>query len=275
MWKIKFLLRNADAGTDAGNGGAEPPADGGAAGNASTLLDSGAGAAGASDANWLPEKYQVKDEAGALNVEQSARKLAEAHAHLEKRLGSGDAPPKTPEEYAPKVEAEGFNWDEFKADPKMQGFMKAAHAKGITNDQMSFILGEYMQQAPALVNGAAALDADAAKAELQQTWKSDAEFNKNIGLAFRAFNQLADEGDKGRIGEIGNNPIVLRLLAKMGAEMREDAPPSGEVNQEEYQGVKELMKSEAYTNPKHQDHERVSAQVRAFYQKTYGNTPVN
>lgn len=270
MWKIRFLLRTADAGADAGNGGAEPLADGGAAGNAGTLLDSGAG-----DASWLPEKYQVKDESGALNVEQSARKLAEAHAHLEKRLGSGDAPPKTPEEYAPKVEAEGFNWDEFKADPRMQGFMKAAHAKGITNDQMSFILGEYMQQAPALVNGAAALDADAAKAELQQTWKSDAEFNKNIGLAFRAFNQLADEGDKGRISEIGNNPIVLRLLAKMGAEMREDVPPSGEVNQEEYQGVKELMKSEAYTNPKHQDHERVAAQVRAFYQKTYGNTPVN
>lgn len=272
MWKIKFLLRNADAGADAGNGGAEPPAEGTAANNPGTLLDTGAAAG---DASWLPEKYQVKDDAGALDVEQSARKMAEAHVHLEKRLGSGDAPPKTPEEYAPKVEAEGFKWDEFKSDPRMQGFMKAAHAKGITNDQMSFILGEYMQQAPALVNGAAALDADAAKAELQQTWKSDAEFNKNIGLAFRAFNQLADEGDKGRIGEIGNNPIVLRLLAKMGAEMREDVPPSGEVNQEEYQGIKELMKSEAYTNPKHQDHERVAAQVRAFYQKTYGNTPVN
>jgi hypothetical protein len=73
-------------------------------------------------------------------------------------MGSGDTPPKTADEYAPKVEVEGFKWEEFKADPRMQSFMKSAHAKGITNDQMGFILGEYAQLAPELVNGAAALD---------------------------------------------------------------------------------------------------------------------
>ncbi|CAI1919298.1 Uncharacterised protein [Serratia plymuthica] len=34
------------------------------------------------------------------------------------------------------------------------------------------------------------------------------------------------------------------------------------------------MKSEAYTNPKHADYERVTAQVRAFYQRAYGDQTV-
>lgn len=116
-----------------------------------------------------------------LDVEGSARKLAESYTHLEKRLGSGDAPPKTVEEYAPKVEAEGFNWDEFKADSEMQGFLKSAHAKGITNEQFGFVLGEYMQRALGQVGSAAELDAEAATSALRETWKTDAEFKQNIG----------------------------------------------------------------------------------------------
>ncbi|MEX0574202.1 hypothetical protein ABZE59_003080, partial [Enterobacter cloacae subsp. cloacae] len=202
---------------DGGNSNGNNPGTGEPSGN--SLLSTGAGEPGASD--WLPEKYRVMGEDGKLNIEGSARKLADAHTSLEKRLGSVGTPPKTADEYEPKVEVEGFNWEEFKADPRMQSFMKSAHAKGITNDQMSFILGEYAQRAPELVGGAAALDSEAASTQLREVWKTDAEFNKNIGLAFRAFNSLADDADKGRIDEIGNNPMVIRMLAKVGAEMQE------------------------------------------------------
>ncbi|MGK8662317.1 MULTISPECIES: hypothetical protein [Serratia] len=74
----------------------------------------------------------------------------------------------------------------------MQGFLKAAHAKGITNDQMGFILGEYMSRAPAMVGDTAELDQEAAATELCGAWKTDAEFQKNLGLAHRAFMSLAD-----------------------------------------------------------------------------------
>lgn len=277
MWKIKHLFMNAEQGAEApagntgGNdGGAENPGAVNPAGN--SLLSTGAGEPGAND--WIPEKYRVMGDDGKLNVEGSARKLADAYSHLEKRMGSGDTPPKTADEYAPKVEVEGFKWDEFKADPRMQSFMKSAHAKGITNDQMGFILGEYAQLAPELVNGAATLDSEAAATQLRETWKTDAEFNKNIGLAFRAFNSLADDGDKGRMDEIGNNPMVIRMLAKIGAEMQEDAPAGGDVNLEEQQSIRDLMKSPAYMDPKHADHENVSARVRAYYQKRYGDQTV-
>ncbi|HCD8182790.1 TPA: hypothetical protein ACTV5X_001311 [Enterobacter roggenkampii] len=277
MWKIKHLFMNAEQGAEqpgGGNGGGEDgsnnPGTGEPSGN--SLLSAGAGEPGASD--WLPEKYRVMGEDGKLNIEGSARKLADAHTSLEKRLGSVGTPPKTADEYEPKVEVEGFNWEEFKADPRMQSFMKSAHAKGITNDQMSFILGEYAQRAPELVGGAAALDSEAASTQLREVWKTDAEFNKNIGLAFRAFNSLADDADKGRIDEIGNNPMVIRMLAKVGAEMQEDAPAGGDVNIEEQQTIRDLMKSPAYMDPKHADHERVSARVKAYYQKRYGDQTV-
>ena len=279
MWKLKHLFMNAEPGAEQSGGGGDNdgsssngnnPGTGEPSGN--SLLSTGAGEPGASD--WLPEKYRVMGEDGKLNIEGSARKLADAHTSLEKRLGSVGTPPKTADEYAPKVEVEGFNWEEFKADPRMQSFMKTAHAKGITNDQMSFILGEYAQRAPELVGGAAALDSEAASTQLREVWKTDAEFNKNIGLAFRAFNSLADDADKGRIDEIGNNPMVIRMLAKVGAEMQEDAPAGGDVNLEEQQSIRDLMKSPAYMDPKHADHERVSAQVKAYYQKRYGDQTV-
>ncbi|MGQ4641957.1 hypothetical protein ACUIG5_09195 [Raoultella ornithinolytica] len=280
MWKIKHLFMNAEQGAEApaGSTGGNDGGNGGGAENlgagnpAGTSLLSTGGEPGAND--WIPEKYRVVGEDGKLNVEGSARKLADAYTHLEKRMGSGDTPPKTADEYAPKVEVEGFKWDEFKADPRMQSFMKSAHAKGITNDQMGFILGEYAQLAPELVNGAAALDSEAAATQLRETWKTDAEFNKNIGLAFRAFNSLADDSDKGRMDEIGNNPMVIRMLAKIGAEMQEDAPAGGDVNLEEQQSIRDLMKSPAYMDPKHADHDRVSAQVKAYYQKRYGDQTV-
>lgn len=279
MWMLKDLFMNAEQGAeqsggggdnDGGNSNGNNPGTGESSGN--SLLSTGAGEQGAND--WLPEKFRVMGEDGKLSIESSARKLAENYTHLEKRMGSGDAPPKTADDYAPKVEVEGFNWEEFKADPRMQSFMKSAHAKGITNDQMSFILGEYAQRAPELVGGAAALDSEAASTQLREVWKTDAEFNKNIGLAFRAFNSLADDADKGRIDEIGNNPMVIRMLAKVGAEMQEDAPAGGDVNLEEQQTIRDLMKSPAYMDPKHADHERVSAKVKAYYQKRYGDQTV-
>ncbi|HAS0832738.1 TPA: hypothetical protein QHZ08_002359 [Enterobacter cloacae] len=279
MWKLKHLFMNAEPGAEQSGGGGDNdggssngnnPGTGEPSGN--SLLSTGAGEQGSND--WLPEKFRVMGEDGKLSIESSARKLAENYTHLEKRMGSGDAPPKTADEYAPKVEVEGFNWEEFKADPRMQSFMKSAHAKGITNDQMSFILGEYAQRAPELVGGAAALDSETASTQLREVWKTDAEFNKNIGLAFRAFNSLADDADKGRIDEIGNNPMVIRMLAKVGAEMQEDAPAGGDVDLEEQQTIRDLMKSPAYMDPKHADHERVSARVKAYYQKRYGDQTV-
>lgn len=265
----------------AGTGGANGAASGTGAVSGSVLAagqaaaGSGQGAAGSAGAgpnDWIPEKYRVTKADGALDIEASARKVAEAHRHLEQRLGAGDVPPKSAEEYAPKVEADGFNWSDLKDDPSMQGFLKGAHSKGITNDQLSYILGEYWKTAPELVKGARQLDDKAAASELRKDWKTDAEFGQNVSLAFKAFNAFASEADRVRINEIGNNPIVLRLLANIGKEMQEDSPvngdsiPEGDFNSK----VAELRADLAKLPQSDPRRKQVKAELDALYNRRYG-----
>lgn len=225
--------------------------------------------------DWLPEKYQVKNAEGVLDVEASARKVAEAHKALEQRMGAGEAPPKTAEEYAPKLEVEGFNFDEFKADPASQTFLKAAHAKGINNDQLSFILGEYYQRVPELVAGAQALDSQTATAELRKEWISDAEFKQNINNAFKAFNGYSTEAEKAQIDAIGNNPLVIRILARIGKEMGEDSPVRGDgVHEADFATqASELRKQLETLKPNDPMRKKVSEQLQNLYAKKFGNKP--
>lgn len=218
-----FLQNEAGAEGGEGGGGAAPAA---APADAGSLLNQG-GQAPSTD--FIPEKYRVTKEDGSLDLEQSSRKLADSYKHLETRLGSGDAPPKTADEYAPKIEVEGFDWDEFKADPDTQSFLKGAHAKGLTNDQVSFVIGEYLRTAPALMEGGAQLSAADAAATLREVWGNDQEMTKNVQASFRAVQAFANEGEGvGSFDKLmtryGNDPDFVAFAANIGRELREDLP---------------------------------------------------
>ncbi len=234
-----------------------------------------AGGAGAGPNDWIPEKYRVTKADGALDIEASARKVADAHRHLEQRLGAGDVPPKTAEEYAPKVEADGFNWDDVKNDESMKGFLKGAHAKGFTNDQLSYVLGEYFKSVPAVMQGAKQLDDKAAAAELRQTWKTDHEFSQNVGLAFKAFKAFAAESDRAKIDEIGNNPIVLRMLANIGKELQEDTPASGSVaSSADFDSRVAELRSELQKLPQSDPRRKqLRTELDGLYNRRYGQKP--
>ncbi|WP_236851511.1 hypothetical protein [Candidatus Sodalis pierantonius] len=75
MWTIKPLFMNADAGEDAGGNGGDESVNSDAG---HSLLGTGAQAP-ADEADWVPEKFRVMDDDGKLNVESSARKLAESY----------------------------------------------------------------------------------------------------------------------------------------------------------------------------------------------------
>ena len=117
------------------------------------------------------------------------------------------------------------------------------------------------------------LTIEQAHSELNETWKSEAEFKSNIKDAFTAFNKYASPDDKGKIDEIGNNPIIIRLLANMGKNLRDDTPLAKNTGLEP-DDVQKIMKSEAYRNPLHLDHKDASRKVREFYQGKYGNEPI-
>jgi hypothetical protein len=227
--------------------------------------------------SWLPEKYQVKTEAG-LDLEGSAKKMADAYRALEKRLGTGDLPPESPEKYAIEGLPESFSIEDLKADPKTQGFLKGAHAKGMTNAQVSFVLNEYARVAPELVQGAKSLDATQAREQLATVWADEPVMTSNLKHALKAANIAAEKAglsiEEIDAAGLGNNPTFIRLLAALGPEFSEDTPINSAGIASKDTTIEELERSEAYRNPKHKDYESVSAQIRRYYEKRHGNAPV-
>lgn len=266
-----------------GAGDAASAAPAGGAPAAASALAQGAGAAGAAggdtpNALFVPEKYLVKNEDGTLNEEASRKAFFEGHGALVKRIGTGDLPPKDASEYAVEKLPEGApTFEEIKKDPEMQGFLKAAHAKGMTNAQLEFALNEYYGRAQQLVAGAKELDAKAANEALAQVWTDPAALQQNVGHAWRAMNVAAQkagiEPDDIQYGPLGNNPTFIRLMAALGPEFKEGSVPAVGATGSGAQTVEQLMQSEAYWNDKHPDHKRVSEAVRTHYSQKFGNSP--
>lgn len=221
----------------------------------------------------MPEKFQVKKEDGTIDLEASSKKMGESLSHLEKRLGSGDAPPKTSDEYAvnvPDVWKEAFPDD----SERMAAFRKDAHAQGLTQKQFDFFLGKYMEVAPDLIKGGAEMTKEAAMADLRSVWKSDAEYNTQSAHAAKALDAFIDPADKEKADLVTANPTMVRLLARIGKEMQEGGSIPAGAETVPVDEIKALLNSEANTNPRHADHKATRAKVDAYYNKKYGTAAV-
>jgi hypothetical protein len=227
-------------------------------------------AAPAADEHYIPAKLRVTKDDGSVDVEASAKKLAEAYALAEKRIGSGDLPPKAPEEYALEGLPETVDVAALKSDPEMSGFLKAAHAKGLTNAQVSFVLNEYIARAAAAAP--AAPDPQRVTAELRAEWKSEADFSGNLRNAYRAFDAYAAPGDKERMDEIGNNAVVIRLLARIGADIAEDAPiEAGSPQEQSWDSELSKLKAERDAlQPQDARRKDLQARIDDMFTQRYG-----
>lgn len=239
---------------------------------ADSLLATGA------TADYFPEKYQVKKEDGTLDLEQSSRKLAESYKHLETRMGSGDVPPKSPDEYTVEVEGvEGFDWASFKADPDTQSFLKGAHAKGMTNDQVQYAISEYMKAAPSLIGGAAQLTQQDCTAALKAAWGDEQAIRANVTASYRAAEAFASQGDapgnfNALMAKYGNDPDFIAFTANIGKELKEDSAINGgaPVNEADFNIKAGELRAQLQALPAH-DPKRpgVQAQLDAMYEQKY------
>ncbi len=279
----------AAAAAAAGTGGAAAGGEAGAAGagagagaGAASVLAAGKEAQGGDQGDdFIPEKFRVLGADGKLDVAASARKVAENYTALEKRMGTGDLPPKTAEEYAPEGLPDGVNFDELKADPLYQGFLKGAHAKGLTNAQVSYVLNEYLARAPEVAAAAKEVDAAAAAAHLKQTWPDEASFKTNLGHAYRATSAIAARAgiDMAEIeaSPIANNPTFVRLMAALGPEFSEDmsaAAGASQIAAGDFDSrLAEIRSHEGYANANHPMHKELMAKKQALYDARYGKAP--
>ncbi|MFC4518604.1 hypothetical protein [Cupriavidus pinatubonensis] len=288
MWKRRFFFL-MDAAGEGGDPGAGAGGEGGAAGGAAGAGEGGSGAGGdpasllaggsggAPTTDFMPEKYRVMKDDGTMDLDASSRKLAEAYASAEKRIGGGDIPPKSADEYTvtvPDAFKESFDP---KTDEGFKAFSGEMHALGLTQKQLDGVMKHYFDLAPKLVAGATVLDATSAKTQLEQVWASQGGFDHQVRNAYQGAAAIAQKAGLS-IDEImaptglGNNVQFLRLMAAIGPEFAEDKSVGGTSmgGATTEDKVNELMMSEAYKNPKHADHERVSQQVRGFFERKYG-----
>lgn len=232
---------------------------------------------GNTSTDFIPEKYRTNKEDGSLDLEASSRKVAEAYKHLETRMGSGDAPPKTHEEYAPKIEVEGFNWDEFKADESTQSFLKGAHAKGLNNDQVEYVIGEYLKAAPGLIGGAAVLTQQDCTAALKAVWGDDQSIRTNVSASYRAAEAFASQGDapgnfNALMTKYGNDPDFIAFTANIGKELKEDRAINGgaQVSEADFAVKTAELRQQLQDLPAHDPKRKgIQAQLDGMYDQKY------
>lgn len=265
---------------DAGAGNGTGSVDGGTAGTGTgSALSAGAGTAPTTD--FIPEKYRVTKDDGTVDVDASARKLADAHTTLTKKMVDNGAPPATAAEYqvaVPDTLKEAF--PDLSADKGFTDFRDQMHGLGLTQKQFDGVMAKYFEVVPSLVSGGAQVNAEEVTATLKQAWPTEKAFKDNVALSYRAADAIAKAAglnyDDVEKAGLGNNATFIKLMAAIGPEFSEATQINGEStsSMSNEAQIKELMMSEANTNPKHPQHAWTRAKVDAYYARKYGNTPI-
>jgi hypothetical protein len=220
--------------------------------------------------DFIPEKFQVKNAEGTIDHEASARKVAEHRANLEKRLGAGDIRPATASEYKMPTLPEALK--DAKMDDALLGqFREDAHKAGFSQSQFDLALGKYFELAPALVGAGQKFTADDTVADLKKTWGDN--YQANSQNAWRGLTQIASVAGltvEQVDSELGNSPAFNKIMAAVGAQMREDRAPNpqagGGSGNSDAEAAK-IQMSEAFRNPKHPEHAAASAKWTALVTK--------
>jgi hypothetical protein len=176
--------------------------------------------------------------------------LAKGYTELQQKFSSTrPSAPKSADEYV-------FEAKDIELDPELaSAFKTEAHKAGLSIDQYKFVMGKYAEQISASMP-----TAEKAEAALKGEWGD--KYDSNLAAANKAWKAYA--GDIQDIA-VMNNPTVIKLLAKIGAEIGEDtssqAPAAADpgINESE---VRDLMMKPDYWSRK--DYQ---AKVDAYLQR--------
>lgn len=301
MFKRRFYVRAPD-GDDLSAGGAAGGAAAGSEGGASTgdaagsgsalaagaaAASGGQGAAAAGDAAdpnaWIPEKHRVAGQDGALDIEASARKVAEAYGHLERRLGGAEAPPSTADEYkvnVPESLKDALPADELTKSAEFKGFLGKLHAAGASQKIVDVAVAELLEAGVKMHAAAPVLAEAECVATLKQVdgWKTNEQYAAQIQHAWRAAKGFGEKGgvsmDEIEKAGLHNHPLFIRIMAAVGPEMEEDRGITPAAQGQLQDNLDSLMNSPAYLNGNHPMHHDTVAKVTALTARMTGTRPV-
>ncbi len=225
----------------------------------------------------IPEKFRVM-KGDQIDLEASTAKMAESYTYLEKRMGAHEAPPKSPEEYAPKVEIEGLDWQDFSSDARMQSFLAEAHKRGINNDQLGFLVEQYIGSSAELLDYRDTEDAESCSTALREMWGSEEEYNQGVTHAVRAVQNIFGDDAEDIIARNGNNSDFILLASFIGQEMQEDSPPLSMQTidpvtfDSQVADLKASMDGMGKNDPRRA---HILKQISDLYAKRYGDAPAH
>jgi hypothetical protein len=216
---------------------------------------------------------------GVTDWEATARQAEQSRQHLERRLGSGDAPPKDPGEYkvnVPEALKDKINAEELSKTADFKQFLTDLHASGASQKVVDVAVATMLQRGMAMREAMPVLQAADCEAELRKSpgWTSDAEYSRNVAEAFRAGKSIFGVDFDGIVKDYGNDPRVIRGLASIAAEMQEDRQASPEAQAQLNESLDQMMASPAYLNPNHPQHASTRQKVDALTARIAGNRPV-
>jgi hypothetical protein len=223
---------------------------------------------------WMPEKYRVTKEDGSFDIEASAKKQAEAYTHLATKLGSGDIPPKTADEYTFTVpEALKDQWNPAE-DGGFNDFKKDALAAGFTQKQFEFAVGRHLEMLAEVGGGVQQVSEQEATEKLRKLWPDENSFKGNLNKSDRAVRAYANPGSADVLGsyvnlerKFGNDPDFIALMANIGKETAEDIPPMGSVLPDA--SIAELQASKAYWDANDPKHAETVKKVQDHYTRKF------
>ncbi|WP_157272536.1 hypothetical protein [Azonexus hydrophilus] len=198
------------------------------------------------DYSWVPKKF-LKD--GKPDLQG----LAKSYSNLEKRLGSRSLASEAIEDYAFESK-HGFQYD-----PEVStAFKSEAQKMGVSPEQYAWMMEKYEEAVSTNT-----VTPEVAEKTLRESWGKN--FDSNLNYARAAWDAFAPSDMD--INEVGNNPAVLKILARVGAELGEDKPTARQASRPTAMTedqINEIIRSKDYTtNLKKQE------QVRKWYEQHY------
>ena len=243
--------------------------------------------------NWrdsLPE--ELKNDPTLQNY-KDVESLAKTVVHQQKMIGSRIPIPKTeeektelygklgrPEEPGKYEVAVPEDYQQFFREESMNEFRNVAHKIGLNNEQVQALMDFQINEINHELEGSSSqLNSQREQVEqnLKQEWGYD--YDKNVKAAQRAVQVYGDtEVQELLNGELGNNPALIKMFARLGKEVTEDMAQNTQNNTlsvsplDAKQEIANIMNNpkHPYFDGRHREHKEAVEKMRQLHEKAFG-----
>tara|TARA_R100001082_G_scaffold111005_2_gene92835 strand:- start:130 stop:972 length:843 start_codon:yes stop_codon:yes gene_type:complete len=258
--------------------------------NSESVLGSGSVGENRDWRDTLPEELRNDP---TLQNYKDVESLAKTVVHQQKMIGNRIPIPKTEEEKAELYNKLGRpeepskyevsvpeDYQQYFREESMNEFRNVAHKIGLNNEQvkalMDFQVNEINQQSQGY-ESSMAMQREEAEQNLKQEWGYD--YDKNVQAALRAVSVYGDEQVQELLNtELGNNPALIKMFARLGKEVTEDMAQNTQNNTlsvsplDAKQEIANIMNNpkHPYFDSRHREHKEAIEKMRQLHEKAFG-----